>query len=186
MKKQEQFSVLNLTRQDVPIVTEDTKTRYQWVPVGILDQDDYFGMVTEAYNTSTTNAACVEGVADLIYGKGIFTKEEVKQEQLDKIIPPEDLRKITFDLKLYGNAAWQIIWNKSHTQILRMYHMPVQNLRAKKIYDMGRIEGYYYCSDWSDHRRQKEKKYLPVFGSSNEEDLNSLKKSKSSEQPDLF
>ena len=169
MKKQEQFSVLNLTRQDVPIVTEDTKTRYQWVPVGILDQDDYFGMVTEAYNTSTTNAACVEGVADLIYGKGIFTKEEGKQEQLDKIIPPEDLRKITFDLKLYGNAAWQIIWNKSHTQILRMYHMPVQNLRAKKIYDMGRIEGYYYCSDWSDHRRQKEKKYLPVFGSSNEE-----------------
>ena len=169
MKKQEQFSVLNLTRQDVPIVTEDTKTRYQWVPVGILDQDDYFGMVTEAYNTSTTNAACVEGVADLIYGKGIFTKEEGKQQQLDKIIPPEDLRKITFDLKLYGNAAWQIIWNKSHTQILRMYHMPVQNLRAKKIYDMGRIEGYYYCSDWSDHRRQKEKKYLPVFGSSNEE-----------------
>ena len=165
MKKQEQFSVLNLTRQDVPIVTEDTKTRYQWVPVGILDQDDYFGLVTEAYNTSTTNAACVEGVADLIYGKGIFTNEgEEKQKQLDKIVPPEDLRRITFDLKLYGNAAWQIIWNKSHTQILRMYHMPVQNLRAKKIYDMGRIEGYYYCSDWNDHRRQKEKKYLPVFG----------------------
>ena len=169
MKKQEQFSVLNLTRQDVPIVTEDTKTRYQWVPVGILDQDDYFGMVTEAYNTSTTNAACVEGVSDLVYGKGIFTKEEVKQQELDKIVPPEDLRRITFDLKLYGNAAWQVIWNKSHTQILRMYHMPVQNLRAKKIYDMGRIEGYYYCSDWSDHRRQKEKKYLPVFGSSSEE-----------------
>ena len=169
MKKQEQFSVLNLTRQDVPIVTEDTKTRYQWVPVGILDQDDYFGMVTEAYNTSTTNAACVEGVSDLVYGKGIFTKEEVKQQELDKIVPPEDLRRITFDLKLYGNAAWQVIWNKSHTQILRMYHMPVQNLRAKKIYDMGRIEGYYYCSDWSDHRRQKEKKYLPVFGSTSEE-----------------
>ena len=85
MKKQEQFSVLNLTRQDVPIVTEDTKTRYQWVPVGILDQDDYFGMVTEAYNTSTTNAACVEGVSDLVYGKGIFTNEEVKQQELDKI-----------------------------------------------------------------------------------------------------
>ena len=169
MKKQEQFSVLNLTRQDVPIVTEDIKTRYQWVPVGILDQDDYFGLVTEAYNTSTTNAACVDGVADLIYGKGLFTNEEGKQQKLDKVVPPEDLRKIAFDLKLYGNAAYQVIWNKSHTQIQKLYHMPVQNLRAKKIYDMGRIEGYYYCSDWSDHRRQKEKKYLPVFGSSNEE-----------------
>ena len=169
MKKQEQFSVLNLTRQDVPIVTEDIKTRYQWVPVGILDQDDYFGLVTEAYNTSTTNAACVDGVADLIYGKGLFTNEEGKQQKLDKVVPPEDLRKIAFDLKLYGNAAYQVIWNKSHTQIQKLYHMPVQNLRAKKIYDMGRIEGYYYCSDWSDHRKQKDKKYLPVFGSSDEE-----------------
>jgi len=169
MKKQEQFSVLNLSRQDVPIVTEDIKTRYQWVPVGILDQDDYFGLVTEAYNTSTTNAACVDGVADLIYGKGLFTNEEGKQQKLDKVVPPEDLRKIAFDLKLYGNAAYQVIWNKSHTQIQKLYHMPVQNLRAKKIYDMGRIEGYYYCSDWSDHRKQKDKKYLPVFGSSNEE-----------------
>lgn len=169
MKDNKQFSVLNLTRQDVPIVTEDIKTRYQWVPVGILDQDDYFGLLTEAYNTSTTNAACIDGVADLIYGKGVFTKDEEKQQELDKIIPPEDLRKVSFDLKLYGNAAFQVIWNKSHTQILRMYHMPVQNLRAKKIYDMGRIEGYYYCSDWSDVRKQKDKKYLPVFGSTNEE-----------------
>jgi hypothetical protein len=169
MKDNKQFSVLNLTRQDVPIVTEDIKTRYQWVPVGILDQDDYFGLLTEAYNTSTTNAACIDGVADLIYGKGVFTKNEEKQQELDKIIPPEDLRKVSFDLKLYGNAAFQVIWNKSHTQILRMYHMPVQNLRAKKIYDMGRIEGYYYCSDWSDVRKQKDKKYLPKFGSSNEE-----------------
>lgn len=169
MKDNKQFSVLNLTRQDVPIVTEDIKTRYQWVPVGILDQDDYFGLLTEAYNTSTTNAACIDGVADLIYGKGVFTKNEEKQQELDKIIPPEDLRKVSFDLKLYGNAAFQVIWNKSHTQILRMYHMPVQNLRAKKIYDLGRIEGYYYCSDWSDVRKQKDKKYLPKFGSSNEE-----------------
>ena len=169
MKDNKQFSVLNLSRQDVPIVTEDIKTRYQWVPVGILDQDDYFGLLTEAYNTSTTNAACIEGVADLIYGKGVFTKEEEKQRELDKIIPPEDLRKVSFDLKLYGNAAFQMIWNESHTQILRMYHMPVQNLRAKKIYDLGKIEGYYYCSDWSDVRKQKDKKYLPVFGSTNEE-----------------
>jgi len=169
MKDNKQFSVLNLTRQDVPIVTEDIKTRYQWVPVGILDQDDYFGLLTEAYNTSTTNAACIDGVADLIYGKGVFTKDEEKQQELDKIIPPEDLRKVSFDIKLYGNAAFQVIWNKSHTQILRMYHMPVQNLRAKKIYDLGRIEGYYYCSDWSDVRKQKDKKYLPVFGSTNEE-----------------
>ena len=62
MKEQGKFNVINFSRQDVPIVQEDIKTRYQWVPVGILDQDDYFGLLTEAYNTSTTNAACIDGV----------------------------------------------------------------------------------------------------------------------------
>jgi len=169
MKEQGKFNVINFSRQDVPIVQEDIKTRYQWVPVGVLDQDDYFGLLTEAYNTSTTNAACIEGVADLIYGKGLFTKEEIKQNELDKIIPPEDLRKVSFDLKLYGNAAFQVIWNKSHTQIEKIYHTPVQNLRAKKIYGLKKIEGYYYCVDWSDHRKQKEKQFIPSFGTSNEE-----------------
>jgi len=169
MKEQGKFNVINFSRQDVPIVQEDTKTRYQWVPVGILDQDDYFGLLTEAYNTSTTNAACVDGVGDLIYGKGLFTKEENKQQTLDKIVPPEDLRKVTFDLKLYGNAAFQVIWNDSHTQIEKLYHTPVQNLRAKKIYGMKKVEGYYYCTDWSDTRKQKDKEFIPTFGSSNEE-----------------
>ena len=169
MKEQGKFNVINFSRQDVPIVLEDIKTRYQWVPVGILDQDDYFGLLTEAYNTSTTNAACVDGVADLVYGKGLFTKEEDKQQTLDKIVPPEDLRKVSFDLKLYGNAAFQVIWNESHTKIEKLYHTPVQNLRAKKIYGMKKVEGYYYCSDWSDTRKQKDKEFIPTFGSSNEE-----------------
>jgi len=169
MKEQGKFNVINFSRQDVPIVLEDIKTRYQWVPVGILDQDDYFGLLTEAYNTSTTNAACVDGVADLVYGKGLFTKEEDKQQTLDKIVPPEDLRKVSFDLKLYGNAAFQVIWNESHTKIEKLYHTPVQNLRAKKIYGMKKVEGYYYCTDWSDTRKQKDKEFIPTFGSSNEE-----------------
>ena len=157
MKQQQKFSVINFSRQDVPIVSEDVKTRYNWVPVGINDQDDYFGLLTEAYNTSTTNAACVDGVADLIYGKGLFTNQSDKQQKLNKIVPPEDLRKIAFDLKLFGNAAFQVIWNDSHTQIQKLYHTPVQNLRAKKIEGMKKIEGYFYCSDWSDVRRQKDK-----------------------------
>ena len=169
MKEQQKFNVLNFSRQDVPIVQEDTKTRYQWVPVGILDQDDYFGLLNESYNTSTTNAACIDGVSDLVYGKGLFTKEEDKQQELDKIIPPEDLRKVSFDLKLFGNASFQVIWNESHTKVERLYHTPVQNLRAKKIEGMKKVEGYYYCSDWSDVRKQKDKQFIPTFGSSNEE-----------------
>ena len=67
------LKVINLSRHEIPIITEDTKTRQTWVPVGVYDNDDFFFLIEEAYNTSTTNAACVEGIADLIYGEGIFT-----------------------------------------------------------------------------------------------------------------
>ena len=169
MKQQQNFSVVNFTREEVPIVTEDIKTRYQWVPVGIHHQDDYYDMLTEAYNTSTTNAACIEGVADLIYGKGLVTDNEEFSDTLAKLIPAEDLRRVSFDIKLYGNAAFQVMWNKEHTKITKLYHVPVQTLRAEKLVDTTKIQAYYYCTDWNDTRKQKEKIRIPSFGTSTEE-----------------
>ena len=168
-KKQQGFNVINFMRQDVPYVQEDTKTRYNWVPVGIFDQDDFFEVLTEAYNTSTTNAACIDGVADLIYGKGITTDDVMFEEELMRLIPAEELRRVSFDLKLYGNAAFQVVWNKEHTKIKKFYHTPVQTLRAKKLYGINKIESYFYCPDWSDVRKHKEKLEIPAFGTSREE-----------------
>ena len=169
MKQQQNFSVVNFTREEVPIVTEDIKTRYQWVPVGIHHQDDFFEVLTEAYTTSTTNAACVDGVADLIYGKGVITDEEDFEDTLAKLIPSEDLRRVSFDLKLYGNAAFQVMWNKEHTKIIKLYHVPVQTLRAEKLHISTRVESYFYCTDWNDLRKQKEKLRIPAFGTSTED-----------------
>ena len=169
MKKEQNFSVINLTRQDVPNIIEDTKTRYNWIPLGILGHDDYFDTITEAYNTSTTNAACIEGSADLIYGKGIVTDDVTFEEDLSRLIPSEDLRKVAFDLKLYGNSAFQIFWNKEHTKIKKFYHIPVQTLRAEKLYGHTKVQNYFYCTDWNDYKKQKEKKTIPAFGTSDEE-----------------
>lgn len=169
MKQQQNFSVVNFTREEVPIVTEDIKTRYQWVPVGINHQDDYYDLVTEAYNTSTTNAACIEGVADLIYGKGLLTDNEEFSDTLAKLIPAEELRRVSFDIKLYGNAAFQVMWNKEHTKIIKLYHVPVQTLRAEKLNGTMKVQAYYYCTDWNDTRKQKEKLRIPSFGNSTEE-----------------
>ena len=168
MKLNQNFSVVNMAQQEIPVVTEDTKTRYAWVPVGINDNDDYFASITEGYNTSTTNAASVEGIADMIFGKGIYSKNTSFQPMLDVVLPQEEIKRVSFDIKLYGNGAFQVYWNDEHTKIIRMYHIPVQTLRAEKIYDNPRIENYYYCTDWTDQRKIKEKKKVPVFGTSSE------------------
>ena len=168
MKINQNFSVVNLAQQEIPVITEDTKTRYQWVPVGIIGPDDFFQNVTEAFTTSTTNAACIEGIADLIFGKGLYSKDEQFQLVLDKLIPQEEMKRVSFDLKLYGNAAFQVYWNADHSKVVKFYHVPVQNLRAEKLYDNPKIENYYYCVDWADQKAQRNKKKIPAFGTSNE------------------
>jgi hypothetical protein len=162
------FSVVNLAQQDVPVIREDTKTRYNWVPFGIGLQDDFYPEVTAAYNTSTTNAACIEGIADLIFGKGIYTKNEAFTDALAKIVPQEELKRAIFDLKLFGNGAFQVYWNDDHTKVIKFYHIPVQTLRAEKLYDNPKIQNYFYCTDWFDMKAQKAKIKIPAFGTSNE------------------
>ncbi len=168
MKSQQNFSVINVNNNTLPIISEDTKTRYGWIPFGVYGHDDFFDAVTIAYNNSTTNAACIEGISDLIFGKGLFSKDESFQQVLEKILPQTEVKRVAFDLKLFGNAALQVYWNDEHTKIVKMYQVPVQTLRAEKLYSNPRIENYYYCTDWNDQKKVRDKKKIPAFGTSNE------------------
>jgi hypothetical protein len=168
MKQQQKFSIVNVNNNQLPFITEDTKTRYNWIPFGVYGHDDFFDAVTITYNVSTTNSACIEGIADLIFGKGLYSKNEAYDKILQKIIPQEETKRVTFDLKLYGNAAYQVYWNDEHTKIVKMFHVPVQYLRAEKISSNPKIENYFYCTDWNDQRKIKDKKRIPAFETSNE------------------
>ena len=168
MKQGQKFGIVNTSNNQLPIIVEDTKTRYQYVPFGVYGQDDFFDAVVGAFNVSTTTSACVEGIADLIYGKGLYSKSEGFDTILQKIIPQEETKRVAFDLKLFGNAAYQVYWNDEHTKVIKFYHVPVQYLRAEKLYGNPKIENYYYCHDWQDQRAVKNKKKIPTFGTSNE------------------
>jgi len=168
MKQTQKFAVVNVNTNQLPIISEDTKTRYSWIPFGVYGQDDFFDAVTSAFNVSTTTSACVEGIADLIFGKGLYSKNEVNNKLLQKLIPQEETKRAAFDLKLFGNAEYQVYWNDDHTKVIKFYHIPVQTLRAEKIYGEPKIQNYYYCVDWNDQRKIKDKKKVPAFGTSNE------------------
>ena len=86
MDKVQKFSVVNVSSAELPQIMEDTKTRYQWVPFGVFGHDDFFQAVSLAHSTSTTTAAAVEGIADLIYGKGIYSKNEEFNTILQKVL----------------------------------------------------------------------------------------------------
>ena len=117
MKQQQNFAIVNVNNNQLPVINEDTKTRYSWVPFGVYGGDDFFDAIVASWNVSTTNAAAIEGIADLIYGKGLYSKNEGFNEQLQRIIPQEETKRVTFDLKLFGNAAYQVYWNDEHTRV---------------------------------------------------------------------
>jgi capsid portal protein len=167
-KFQQNFSVVNLGLNELPKVIEDTKSRYQWVPFGVFGHDDFFQAITLAHNTSTSTAACIEGIADLIYGKGLYSKKEELNTTIQKILPQEEVKRVAFDLKLYGNGAFQVYWDDAHEKIIKFYHVPVQYLRAEKIYNNPRIENYFYCTDWTEQRAVRNKKSIPAFKTSKE------------------
>jgi capsid portal protein len=162
----QQFSVINLSSSELPQVSEDTRTRLQYVPFGVFGHDDFFNMLSLAFTTSTTSAACIEGISDLIYGKGLYSKNVEINNIVQKMIPQEEIKRVSFDLKLYGNAALQVCWDDAHENILKMYHIPVQYLRAEKLGANPKIENYYYCTDWNDQRALRNKTKIAAFGTS--------------------
>lgn len=169
MKKEQNFGIINVNTNGMPVITEDIRTRQQWVPFGVYGHDDFFDAVNGTFRVSTTHSACIEGLTDLIFGKGLYSYNENFNEVLSKIIPQEETKQVIFDLKLFGNAAYQVWWNKDHTKILKMYHIPVHTLRAEKLNGHTKIQNYFYCTDWNDQRQIRNKRPIPAYGTSKEQ-----------------
>ena len=160
--------VVNLSTYTSPVISE--KTNQDFVSYG--EDNNYFQYLIDRYNGSPTNNAIINGVSEMIYGRGLdATNSSKKPEQYAQMISlfhKECVRKLCFDLKLMGSCAMQVIYSKDRSKIARVEHMPVETLRAEKCNDKGEIEAYYYHPDWSNYKRNDVLTRIPVFGTSKE------------------
>ena len=153
----------------LPKVSESSRSRKAWVEYGIASSDDFFSEIIKAYETSPTNQAAIDSCTDLIYGKGVKAKDnQPLEDYLYNLTTDEEIRKITFDYKLFGNAAIQAVFNTDRDKIIGFYHIPVDTLRCEKVDDLGNIPGFYYSPDWNN--RAIKPKYIPAFGQNQYED----------------
>jgi hypothetical protein len=162
--------VLNLSGGYIlPRISESTNKRKAYVEFGIDGMDDFFNTLIKRYETSPTNQACIDGTTDLIYGKGIKAKDRLDlEEYLYTLTTEDEIRKICFDYKLFGNAAIQCVFNADRTRIVNFYHLPADTIRAERVNDQGIIPGFYYSADWTN--RNIKPKYIPAFGQNQYED----------------
>jgi hypothetical protein len=151
--------VLNLSSYTSPVVEETS--RENWIDFLTEDGQQYFDFLIERYSNSTTNNAIINNVARLIYGRGLSALDASKKPneyaQMMSLFNKEDVRKIVLDRKLFGQFALQVHYNDKHDKIVKVYHIPVNLLRAEKCDKDGNIIGYYYSDNWDDT-----KKYAPI------------------------
>ena len=161
--------IVNLSSYTTPEIKEYNNR--EWVSYG--EDNDYFQFLIDRYNGSPTNNAIINGISELIYGKGLDASDSARKPdayaQMKSLFKKDDLRKATSDFKMMGQCAFQVIYSQDHQMINEVYHMPIETLRAEKCNDDGEIEAYYYAKSWNDVNANKETPTrIPAFGFSNE------------------
>jgi len=135
--------------------------------VGFGDDNNYYQELIDRYNGSTTNHAIINSICKLIYGKGLDATDSNRKPneyaQMKMLFRKEVIKKSVVDLKLLGQFALQLIYNKAKDAIIKVEHIPVQLLRAEKCNKKGEIEAYYYSDNWEDLKKYPAQR-ISAFG----------------------
>lgn len=164
-KKQDNISVVHLAEYNLPTITEQPNR--DWIQFG--DDNLYPQYLLELYNGSSINNAIIKGVSAMIYGEGLDATDreesDTKKESwlaLNGLLhnsSKDVLKCLAFDLKLFGMCYVNAIWNRPRTKIIEIRHIPAQYMRSGKADAYGKVNDYYYSSDWTNTRKNKPRYY---------------------------
>jgi hypothetical protein len=158
--------MVNLSGYQAPEVIEDDRKDWVLYTNG-ADGEDYFESLIEKYLGSPTNACCINGITEMIYGRGLDALDSKENPEMyarmKMLLKPSCMRKLVNDYKLLGQGAVQVIYNKTKTKIVQVSHFPMETLRAEKAKN-GKCEAYYYHPKWSELKPSDKPKRIPTFG----------------------
>ena len=157
--------VINLSSYTSPQVIENPRKDY----IEYGDDNQYFKYLIDRYNGSATNNAAINGISEMIYGRGLDASDSKDKpeayEQMKSLFTKECMKKVCYDYKMMGQAAVQVIYTKDRTKVFEVEHMPIETLRAEKAIE-GKVRAYYYHPKWEDIKKDDDPKRISAFGMS--------------------
>ncbi len=169
------FHILNLSAYQTPQVEENPNE--EWIAFG--DTNSFYTEIIDAFLNSPTTGSIIQGITNQIYGKGLNAHNASKKPdefaQMKSLFKKKCLQKIAMDLKLLGEAAFQITYKKK--RIESVMHFNRETLRAEKCDDKGKINAYYYHPKWESYKDFEELTRIPVFGSGAPNEIYIIRKS---------
>jgi len=166
-KKSVGIGIVNLSTYTSPKVVE--VRGQEWVNYG--EDNDYFGYLQDRINGSPTNNAIVNGISQMIFGKGLDASDKlVKPDEYAQamlLFDNDTVERLSSDLKAMGNCAIQVIYSIDKSRILECNHFPIETLRSGKCNEDGDVETYYYAEDWKKIGRSNKPTPISAFGFGN-------------------
>jgi len=164
-KNESKISFVNLSTYTSPQIVESKNK--EWVEFGA--DNNFFQFLIDKANGSATSGACIIGVSQMIYGRGLdATDSSRKPESYARMISlfkKDVVRRLSYDLKLAGQCAMQVIYSKDKKTIEKIEHLPIETLRAEKVgSEDKKIQAYYYHPDWTNVKPSEKPLRLPSFG----------------------
>jgi hypothetical protein len=159
---------INLTNEVQPKSIEVNGA--DWIGYGDGEyKNNYPQYIIDLYNNSATNSAIINATASMIAGEDFIVEDSDNLEQyvaLKKFLAAvngtesahELFVKLSFDLKLQGAYAINVIWSKDKTKIAELHHVPVEQVRIGVPNEDGKVPCYYLSTDWTQYRK---KEYAP-------------------------
>ena len=146
----------------------------------------YPQFLIDLYYNSSTNAAIINATSEIIAGEDIVIDDE-DERNLDAIVKlkqfmaepnsnetlHELIKKVSFDFKLQGAFALNIVWSRDRTQIAEIYHVPVEKIRCERADELGKVRGYYVSADWANTRMNKPYR-VPAFNANDRTSANQI------------
>ena len=165
---------VNLETTTAPVVQE-VRGR-NWIEYGTEDWKNlYPQFLIDLYYNSSTQAAIINATSEMIAGENLIIDNE-DEANLDKVVKlkqfienansnetlHEVVKKLAFDFKLQGAFALNVVWSHDRSRISEIYHIGVEKIRAERPNELGKVEAYYVCSDWTNTRQNKPYR-VPAF-----------------------
>ena len=179
---------INLETSTAPVVSETRGKEY--ISYGDANgewSNLYPQFLIDLYYSSSITAAIVNATSEMIAGENLIISDEddrdleakIKlQSFMDRANSNESLheviKKLSFDFKLQGAFALNIVYAKDRSQgIAEVYHIDVSKIRCAKPDEMGRTTGYYISADWTNTRQNKPY-YVPAFNPNDRTSANQI------------
>jgi len=169
MAKKNNIRVVQLTDYERKQANEITSTRDDFVTWG--QDNSMFDVLIDAYDNSVTNRRLIDGVTEMIYGRGLDALDSSKKPEMyarmKSLLPEKEVMRIASDFYKLGRCAIQVNWDSGHKSWSSIYHADASKFALEEANEEGEIEAVWFTNDWTDIRKNPPTR-IPMFGTSKE------------------